>query len=91
MVKSHTFNPLGKLISWPCVFRDTCSAMAYLETRKLVHRDLAARNVLLNDEGTAKVCIEMSHWHTKNFCIHPSLRSLARAITAGIFVGSGQN
>ena len=38
-------------------FRDTCSAMAYLETRKLVHRDLAARNVLVNDNGTAKVCI----------------------------------
>ncbi|XP_060595161.1 tyrosine-protein kinase CSK-like isoform X3 [Ruditapes philippinarum] len=34
---------------------DTCSAMAYLEDRKLVHRDLAARNVLVNDEGTAKV------------------------------------
>lgn len=36
-------------------FSDTCSAMAYLEDRKLVHRDLAARNVLVNDDGTAKV------------------------------------
>ena len=39
-----------------CFFRDTCNGMSYLEKRKLVHRDLAARNVLVNDDGTAKVC-----------------------------------
>ncbi|GAB6019018.1 hypothetical protein CHUAL_000649 [Chamberlinius hualienensis] len=34
---------------------DTCAAMAYLESKKVVHRDLAARNVLIADDGTAKV------------------------------------
>uniref|UniRef100_T1JDP9 Tyrosine-protein kinase n=1 Tax=Strigamia maritima TaxID=126957 RepID=T1JDP9_STRMM len=34
---------------------DTCAAMAYLESKKVVHRDLAARNVLISDEATAKV------------------------------------
>ena len=36
-------------------FRDTCSGMEYLESRKVVHRDLAARNVLISEEGVAKV------------------------------------
>ena len=36
------------------LFRDTCSAMHYLESRGLVHRDLAARNVLVHDDGKAK-------------------------------------
>jgi len=34
---------------------DTCTGMAYLESRGVVHRDLAARNVLLSDQGVAKV------------------------------------
>lgn len=35
---------------------DTCSGMAYLESKHVVHRDLAARNVLISEEGFAKVC-----------------------------------
>lgn len=34
---------------------DTCAAMEYLESKKLVHRDLAARNILINENNTAKV------------------------------------
>jgi len=34
---------------------DTCTGMAYLESKGVVHRDLAARNVLLSEEGQAKV------------------------------------
>ncbi|XP_048732649.1 tyrosine-protein kinase CSK-like isoform X1 [Ostrea edulis] len=34
---------------------DTCAAMEYLESKKLVHRDLAARNILINESNTAKV------------------------------------
>ncbi|KAK3098941.1 hypothetical protein FSP39_024518, partial [Pinctada imbricata] len=34
---------------------DTCSAMAYLESKTLVHRDLAARNILINADNCAKV------------------------------------
>lgn len=36
--------------------KDTCSGMAYLESKKVVHRDLAARNVLISENYTAKVC-----------------------------------
>ena len=36
-------------------FSDTCAAMAYLESKRVVHRDLAARNVLLSEDGVAKV------------------------------------
>lgn len=36
--------------------KDTCSGMAYLESKKVVHRDLAARNILIAEDYTAKVC-----------------------------------
>jgi len=35
---------------------DTCSGMAYLESRHITHRDLAARNVLVSEDNVAKVC-----------------------------------
>lgn len=35
--------------------KDTCSGMAYLESRGIIHRDLAARNILLHETGNAKV------------------------------------
>ncbi|XP_037080596.1 tyrosine-protein kinase CSK-like [Pollicipes pollicipes] len=34
---------------------DTCSGMAYLESKRLVHRDLAARNVLISEADDAKI------------------------------------
>ena len=34
---------------------DVASAMAYLESQKIVHRDLAARNVLVSENDVAKV------------------------------------
>lgn len=34
---------------------DTCSGMAYLESKHVVHRDLAARNVLISEDGVAKL------------------------------------
>lgn len=40
------------------IHRDTCAAMEYLESKKLVHRDLAARNILINENNTAKVSFQ---------------------------------
>lgn len=32
-----------------------CSAMKYLELKKVIHRDLAARNVLVADDNVVKL------------------------------------
>lgn len=48
------------------IFRQIATAVYYCHKHKICHRDLKLENILLDENGSAKVCIQMLHTYVCN-------------------------